>query len=287
MPLITLTTDYGLKDHFAAALKGKLFKAYDQVRIVDLTHEIQPFNLVEAAYVLEAAHLDFPAGTVHLIGINSEASEKHPLLILRWNDQYFVSADNGIPSILSHKQKPQALYRITLDLPNKRSDMDIMAQVAAHLAKGGDPLQVSEFHTQVRNLHSLRSNTHADQTEISGNIIHIDAMGNAISTISKADFDRIANGRAYEVILNPVATHNASKYSGNLRRIHLNYKALNQSIESSGPDSMSQEGNIFALFNEAGYLEIGIFRGIPNANGSAKDLLGIQYQDPIKIVFNS
>ena len=287
MPLITLTTDYGLKDYFAAALKGKLFKVYAEARIIDLTHHIQPFNIVETAYVLEAAHRDFPSGTIHLIGVNSESTEKHPLLILRWNEQFFVSADNGIPSILSQKSNPQALYKITYQAPNSRTDMDTLAYVAAHLAKGGDPLTVAEYYTQVKNVNALRSNTNSAGTEITGNIIHFDDMGNAISSISKADFDALVGDRSYEVMLNPSTTHKAIKYTSNLRRIHTSYKALNYTIEHASQEVMSQEGSIFALFNEAGYLEIGIFRGIPNVNGTARELLGINYQDPIKIVFNS
>lgn len=286
MPLITLTTDYGLKDHFAGALKGKLFKAYSEVQLVDLTHQIQPFSGIEAAYVLQAAHADFPEDTVHLIGVNSGFSEQNLPLIFRWNQQYFVGADHEIFGLLTLQNPPEALYRITLDVPEKKTDMDVLVQVAVHLAKGGNPLQLAQLHTQPIAVRTSASNSNAQDDEITGSFIHFDEMGNAISNIKRADFERLHQQRSFEVIVPQNSRHRIADRPRKLSRIYNSYAALNQSRENSSVDQPSLDGTFFALFNEAGYLEIGIFRGIPGHFGTARDLLGIKHNDVIKIVFN-
>ena len=70
MSIITLTSDYGLKDHFVGALKGKILSEYSEAKIIDISHEIDPFNTVEASYIISASYASFPKGTVHLIGVD-------------------------------------------------------------------------------------------------------------------------------------------------------------------------------------------------------------------------
>ena len=100
MSIITLTTDYGLKDHFVGALKGKLLSEYPEVTIIDISHHIDPFNIAEAAYIIGAAYSSFPKGTVHLIGVDIELNENNQHIAMQWNDHYFICADNGILSML-------------------------------------------------------------------------------------------------------------------------------------------------------------------------------------------
>ena len=77
MSIITLTTDYGLKDHFVGALKGKILSEYPKAQIIDISHDIDPFNTVEASYIIGAAYASFPKGTVHLIGVDMELNKAY------------------------------------------------------------------------------------------------------------------------------------------------------------------------------------------------------------------
>ena len=76
MAIITLTTDFGLKDHFVGALKGSIYKELADAKIVDISHDISPFNIQECAYILENSYKSFPEGTIHIVGVDSEPTKE-------------------------------------------------------------------------------------------------------------------------------------------------------------------------------------------------------------------
>jgi len=88
MSIITLTTDYGLKDHFVGALKGKIISKLPEVTIVDISHDVDPFNTLEASYIISAAYKSFPKGTVHLIGVDAELNKENQHIAIEWNDHF-------------------------------------------------------------------------------------------------------------------------------------------------------------------------------------------------------
>ena len=114
MSIITLTTDYGLKDHFVGALKGKIVSEYSQALIIDISHDIDPFNTAEASYIISASYTSFPKGTVHIIGVDLESNKENQHIALQWNDHFFIAADNGILSMLTQKIIPQKIVAITI-----------------------------------------------------------------------------------------------------------------------------------------------------------------------------
>src|SRR5690606_9437010 len=114
MSIITLTTDYGLKDHFVGALKGKILSEFPEATIVDISHDIDAFNISETSYIIGAAYSSFPKGTVHLIGVDIELNDHNQHIVMQWNDQYFICADNGILSILIQKIVPQKIVSINI-----------------------------------------------------------------------------------------------------------------------------------------------------------------------------
>ena len=75
MPILTLTTDFGTKDHFVGAVKGAIHSTITDARIVDISHQISPFNITETAYILKNAYKNFPEGTIHIVGVDSELHE--------------------------------------------------------------------------------------------------------------------------------------------------------------------------------------------------------------------
>ncbi len=100
MAIITLTTDFGEKDHFAGAIKGAIYSELDEIKIVDISHSVSPFNISEAAYIIQNAYSSFPKGTIHLIGIDSELSPENKHIAVKLDDHYFICANNGIMSMI-------------------------------------------------------------------------------------------------------------------------------------------------------------------------------------------
>lgn len=274
MSIITLTSDYGLKDHFVGALKGKILSEYSEAKIIDISHEIDPFNTVEASYIISASYSSFPKGTVHLIGVDMEHNKENQHIVMQWNDHYFIASDNGILSMLSQKIVPQKIVAINIHdrLLSEAVDLDVFVKVACHLAKGGLMNVIGKEINNIKQVTDLQAVLAADGNSLKGHVIYIDHFGNVVTNISKKYFIEVAKGRPYEIVLK----------TKNIKTILPNYSAI---ASSDKYPIKSYEGEKLAIFNEAGFLEIAIFRSNPSKVGSANSLLGLNYRDVINIVF--
>ncbi|WP_395050470.1 S-adenosyl-l-methionine hydroxide adenosyltransferase family protein [Flavobacterium sp.] len=275
MSIITLTTDYGLKDHFVGALKGKILSEYPEASIIDISHHIDAFNTVEASYIIGASYSSFPKGTVHLIGVDMESNKENQHIVMQWNDHYFIAADNGILSMLSQKIVPQKIVTINIHdrLPNDAADLDVFVKVACHIAKGGLLNVIGKEIKAVKQVTDLQAVAANDGSSIKGYVIYIDHFGNVVTNISKKQFLEVAKGRPYEIVLR----------TKNIKTILPNYSAI---ASSDKYPIKYYEGEKLAIFNTAGFLEIAIFRSNPSKVGSANSLLGLNYRDVINIVFS-
>ena len=90
MAIITLTTDFGLKDHFVAVLKGSIYSELPDAKIVDISHDIMPFNIQECAYILSNSYKSFPKGTIHIVGVDSEETPDNKHVVALVNGHYFM-----------------------------------------------------------------------------------------------------------------------------------------------------------------------------------------------------
>ncbi|MGL2964722.1 SAM hydrolase/SAM-dependent halogenase family protein [Flavobacterium sp. RSB2_4_14] len=274
MSIITLTTDYGLKDHFVGALKGKLLSEFREATIIDISHNIDAFNVAEAAYIIGAAYSSFPKGTVHLIGVDIELNSENQHIAMQWNDHYFICADNGILSMLIQKIIPQKLVTITIHdrLPSDATDLDVFVKVACHLAKGGLLNVIGKEIKMIKEVTELQAIVQDNQ--IKGYVIYSDHLGNAVTNISKKLFLEISKSRPYEIqFKNKTIKTILPKYS-------------DIGISDKYPIKHF-EGEKLAIFNEAGFLEIAIFKSNPNTVGSANSLLGLSYRDVVTIDFKN
>lgn len=274
MSIITLTTDYGLKDHFVGALKGKLLSEFREATIIDISHNIDAFNVAEASYIIGAAYSSFPKGTVHLIGVDIELNNENQHIAMQWNDHYFICADNGILSMLTQKIVPQKLVAITIHdrLPNDATDMDVFVKVSCHLAKGGLLNVIGKEIKTIKEVTELQAVVNENQ--IKGYVTYIDHFGNVVTNISKKMFLETGKSRPYELkFKRQIIKTILPKYSdiGISEKYPLKY----------------YEGEKLAIFNEAGFLEIAIFRSNPDMVGSATSLLGLSYRDVVTIEFRN
>ena len=274
MSIITLTTDFGHKDYFVGALKGKILSEHKEAVIVDISHEIDLFNTLEASYCIEAAYHNFPKGTIHIIGVDSERVGDTQHIAMQWDDHYFICADNGILNTLIQKKNPQKIVAITIHdrLNTDVSDMDVFVAVACHIARGGLLNVVGKEIPSLKPVSVLTSSITDDLSEIKGQIVYIDSFGNCVTNISQKQFNDTIRGRKFEIVIKN------KKFS----RLHKSYSDFPVSDVKQLKDL---EGDFLALFNENGYLEIAIYKSNPKTVGSAATLLGLHFRDTVSIKF--
>lgn len=274
MSIITLTTDFGHKDYFVGALKGKILSEHKEAVIVDISHEIDLFNTLEASYCIEAAYHNFPKGTIHIIGVDSERVGDTQHIAMQWDDHYFICADNGILNTLIQKKIPQKIVAITIHdrLNTDVSDMDVFVAVACHIARGGLLNVIGKEIPSLKPVSILTSSITDDLSEIKGQIVYIDSFGNCVTNISQKQFNDTIRGRKFEIVIKN------KKFS----RLHKSYSDFPVSDVKQLKDL---EGDFLALFNENGYLEIAIYKSNPKTVGSAATLLGLHFRDTVSIKF--
>lgn len=276
MPVITLTTDFGLRDHFVGALKGKIISEYPEANIIDISHHVDLFNVPEASYIVGAAYSSFPKGTVHMIGVDCELTPENRHIAMLWNDHYFICADNGILSILTQKIMPEKIVEINIHdrLPEGCVAMDVFVTVACHLAKGGSLSVIGREITALKETADLNAAPSSDKAAIKGYIIYIDHFGNCVTNITKKMVKDVGMGRDFDVTFS----------NKSIKSVKSRYSDFN--VSEKYPLKY-YEGEKLALFNEAGYLEIAIYKSNPLTVGTAKTLLGLRYRDAVSVIFKN
>jgi S-adenosylmethionine hydrolase len=256
MGIITLISDWGTSDYYVSAVKGMIYKFNSDAHIVDITHQVKPFDKIEAAYILKNACQSFPDGTVHIIGINTEESLNNIHIVAFYNNQYFIGADDGIFSLIFDSE-PDSIYELDIPMESSNhtfSSRDRFAKAAAHLAKGNKPEELGPPKESLES--SMLFNPVTIEDTLKGMIIHIDNYHNLITNISKSEFSKFITRSKFEI------SFRSQKYK------------VTEVKESYGDVS---PGEIIALFTSNEMLEIAINKG------KAASLLGIHKSDPIVI----
>ncbi|WP_440067030.1 SAM hydrolase/SAM-dependent halogenase family protein [Tenacibaculum discolor] len=276
MSLITLTTDFGTKDHFVGAVKGAIYSELPDAKIVDITHEISPFNITETAYILKNAYKSFPDKTIHVIGVDSELSVDNKHIALKLDNHYFICPDNGLISMIASEINPTKIVEINIHdrIESSFPVLDVFVQVASHIARGGSLNVIGREIETYKKIVEIKPKVNEQQTIISGGVIYIDNYGNVITNISKKQFNTIGKGRDYKVT--------ARRYT--FSKI---YNRYNEIVDFSVTDKRQYDGEKLAIFNSAGFLEIAIYRSNLETVGGASTLLGLEYRDTITIEFET
>jgi len=274
MSVVTLLTDFGTKDYFVGALKGTLKQKLPEYTIIDLSHEVEPFNVVEAAYILRSSYTSFANETIHLIGLDAEWNSQNMPLYLPYKEQHFLAADNGLFSLVFPNVPMQSFYSLNPLIPSQKSssDLAVLVDAAVCIQNKTPKNQWCQPAEQVKQVSELITNV-IDERVIKGHVIYIDHYGNAVTSITKEQFDNQCKGRSFNIEFH--------RYK--INRLVEKYSEVSQNEKFSLKD---HEGDKLALFNEAGYLEIALYRSNPNTVGSAHSLLGLSYRDSIIIRFS-
>ncbi|MFS4418095.1 S-adenosyl-l-methionine hydroxide adenosyltransferase family protein [Maribacter sp. 2307ULW6-5] len=275
MAIITLTTDFGLKDHSVAVVKGAIYSELPDAKIVDISHHIAPFNIQECAYVLENSYGAFPKGSIHVVGVDAAptAGKKHIAVLV--NGHYFIAANTGVVGLITAGTTPEKIVEIAM--PNSVKDAfptaSIFVPVACHLARGGTLEVVGKPYSELNTLREFTPRVADGGKQLVGNVIYVDNYGNVVTNIKKPFFDAYAKGRAYQV---QVRNHK-------LKTIYHTYSDVENN--DNGKGTRQYDGTLLALFNSNQYLELAIYRSNLQTVGGASTLLGLEYRDTVIVDF--
>ena len=199
--IITLTTDFGEKDHFAGAVKGAIYSELETIKIVDISHSISPFHISEAAFVIQNAYKSFPSGSIHIIGIDSELNPENKHIAVYLDDHYFICANNGIISMLTSEINPAKIVEINVHdkIESNFPVLDVFVKVACHIARGGTLEVIGKPITEIKQLTGIKPVVNPENNQIIGNVIYIDNYGNVICNINKTLFDKVGKGREFTI----------------------------------------------------------------------------------------
>lgn len=277
MAIITLTTDFGEKDHFAGATKGAIYSELPDVKIVDISHSVSPFSVPEAAYIIRNAYSSFPKGTIHIIGIDSELNEENKHIAVKLDDHYFICANNGIMSMICSEIAPEKIVEINIHekISTNFPVLDVFVKVACHIARGGTLEVIGKVIQEIKPIKDLLPFVNAEKNQIIGNVIYIDNYGNVVTNIKRKFFEDVQKGRSFEI--------SARNYK--FQKIYSKYSDI---VNFEIPfEKRHDEGRKMVVFNSSEYLEIALYKSNSATVGSASTLLGLGLRDTVTINFTT
>jgi len=258
MAIITLTTDLGTQDHYVGVLKGSILMQCPKATIVDITHQVPPFDISKAAFLLKNSFLSFPEGSIHIIGVDTESDILKQQLAVFYKGHYFIGADNGVFSLIFEEKAEKA---VALDFSVSEEDLSfptkgISVRAACHLANGGTLEMIGQHKKELEERSLFRAVS--VENILKGMVIHIDHYGNIITNIDQAFFKTFGQKRNFKI---------------EFRRGDYAIDKISKAYQDV------PNGEKLALFSSSYLLEIAINKG------NASKLLGIKESDLIRIEF--
>jgi S-adenosylmethionine hydrolase len=271
MQIITLTTDFGLQDYYVAATKGAILHQIPNANIIDISHSIRPFNVAEAVFQLKCCYHTFPAGTIHIVGVDSEPvfSDTNPSYpaVMRYKDQYFISNDNGFFGTFLEDDVPQALFKLEKPTFNeefyKFPTKNTFIPLAALISNKKDLKEICVESFTFKKAFIQKPTI--EHNRMLGNVVHIDAYGNIITNITKNDFYRFGTNTPFTIY-------------------YVNKTYFIDTISRTYNDVTM--GEKVAVFNSSDLLEIAINKGANGSTGGANKLFGVRVGDVITVEFH-
>ncbi len=259
--IITLTTDFGLTDHYVGTMKGVILSIAPVATLVDISHEIAPFEILEAGFTIAQAYLYFPKRTVHVVVVDPGVGTARRPILVEAAGQYFIGPDNGVFSMIyaQESHRVRAITNAKLFLPRVSTTFhgrDVFAPAAAHLVSGTKPAAYGKLITD--HIHSALMKPQQTSRRVwSGTILKTDRFGNLITNLREADFPDVRT-KDFEL-------------SVGLRRIYGLSKTFGD----------CPEGEPSVIAGSSGYLEVVV------KQASAASILGCGTGAPVELTFYS
>jgi S-adenosyl-L-methionine hydrolase (adenosine-forming) len=264
MSIITLLTDFGTEDAYAGIMKGVILSVNPSAVIVDITHHIDPQDVIQAAYIIKSSYRYFPEGTVHVMVVDPGVGSDRAIVALEMMGYIFLAPDNGVLTLLMDEGKTGSIVRVENtryfleSVSQTFHGRDIFAPVGAHLSRGMDIKKLGSPLDQQNLVHlRIRKPYISDNNQLVGTVVSFDRFGNSISNIDVNDIEKInesTSGRMLEIKIGKTTI-----------------KGLSLSYADTTPRSP------LAIIGSFGYLEIALNKG------NAKHYLGIEKGDTITL----
>lgn len=255
MQIVTLTTDFGLKDYYVAMLKGNFLKQVADMQIIDISHNISTHDIVEGSFYIKNAYKHFPQGTIHVALVQSFSESSKHIFAFQKDGYFFIGPDNGLYSLIFDDINLIDKYQVDLNGDRSMILHDIVAHAVGHLASGK---ALSELGAKIDDIQvKIGLRPVVTKSNIRATIMHVDHFGNVIVNLSREVFEKERNGREFLIY----------------------YKGRDQIEHISQHYSDVEIGDVVCFFNSAGFLEIAINMG------NAHEMLSLRKNETIQIDF--
>lgn len=253
MKTVTLLTDFGLKDPYAGIMKGVILAINPDVRIVDITHEVDPQDVREGAFLIEESYRYFGKGTIHVAIVDPTVGSNRRPIVFAKGGYFFIGPDNGLFTLIYDDTVRIYTIENSSYMGKEKSPTfhgrDIFAPAAAHLASG---VQLSAFGNEVQDPVLIPGIYPVIEKHfLKGEVIRFDRFGNAITNIAQKVIDDFTKQKACTIHFRGMS----------FRKIQKSY----------------YEGEVVCLIGSSGYLEFGYFKG------NLRDKLGLKKGDQVII----
>jgi S-adenosyl-L-methionine hydrolase (adenosine-forming) len=241
--IITLTSDYGTNDHLVGTVKGVILNINPDASIVDITHNVPPYDVLDGALAIGSAYRYFPPKTIHLVIVDPGVGTARRPLLVRAGTQYFIAPDNGVLSMVYDREASLSVYHLTTEhyhlRPVSRTfhGRDIFAPVAAWLSKAWQPQSMGEAVTDFKRLALPKPKS--ENGAVTGMVLRIDNFGNLLTNLTPGDFP--------EEILK----------SGTLQ-MRVNDREVKRLVANF---AQGEPGEPVAIIGSSGYIEIAVNKG--------------------------
>lgn len=243
--IITLTTDFGTNDHFVGTMKGVILDLVSDAQIIDISHAVQPFDVLDGALTVSQAYSYFPAGTVHMVVVDPGVGTARRPIVLTGDRHLFVAPDNGVLSMIFDREERLSVRHVTAEhyflqpLSNTFHGRDIFSPIAAYLAKGVDPARFGDEITDYVRFAAPRPKP-VDEKTLRGVILKVDRFGNLITNITPQDLPALfgPQPKAFKISVGKSQTN----------------RMCNSYAEGA-------PGEVFVILGSMGFLEIAANRG--------------------------
>jgi len=260
-PVITLLTDFKIKDGYAGIMKGVIFSINPQCQIIDLAHEVSPQMILEAAFILGYSYRYFPRGSIHMVVVDPGVGGERRPIVVETKENLFVGPDNGVFTYIYQEADSVRVFELARreyflsEVGNTFHGRDIFSPVAARLSLGIAP---EKFGDEIKDfIKKDIPEIRANEREINGEIIYADGFGNLVTNISVKMITDFTRGKIFDLIVGK------KRINGILKCYY-----------DAG------EGELLAIFGSSGYLEISVNKG------SARLELNADRGDSVRIVIN-
>ena len=267
MPIITLLTDYGLRDHYVGELKGVIFTIAPKAQIVDISHDIEPFNVRQAAFILQRVWAYYPVGTVHLAVVDPGVGSDRRIILGQYAGRFVVAPDNGLVTWVHREYETEAMFVVEdrryflSQISSTFHGRDILAPVSAYLANGIKPRAFGRVTDRLEMLPIPHRAAVADGGWL-GSVIYVDRFGTMVTNI-REDQMRTPRGeqRSWEVLVNGTS----------IGPIRLTFSDV-------------APGTALALVGGSGYLEIAVNQGSAAQRFAGSDAVRVEVRSMVSRV---